>query len=249
MDRGRGFMRIIKAEDYDHMSKIAADFIGAEIMLKPDAVLGLATGSTPVGTYKYLSEMVKAGEISFKEVRTFNLDEYEGLTASDPCSYAFYMKEKLFEHIDILPENTHIPSGTASDGEKECAGYDAMIDECGGIDLQLLGLGHNGHIGFNEPGNSFITKTHRVELTESTLSANRHFFHKEEDIPGAAYTLGMGGIFCSKRILLLVFGKEKAEILYEAFHGPVTPLVPSSLLQLHRDVVLVADKAALALFD
>ena len=240
-------MRIIRARDYSHMSRQAANIISAQIIMKPDCVLGLATGSSPIGAYRQLIDWHRKGDLDFSQVRSFNLDEYVGLSPSHPQSYAHFMREHLFGHVNIQPQNTHIPDGTAKNSEAECARYDALIRSLGGIDLQLLGLGPNGHIGFNEPGEFFEKGTHRVALSTETIQANKRFFGREEDIPRYAYTMGICDIMQAKRIVMVVSGAQKAEILRRAFFGPVTPLVPASILQLHRHFTLVVDQEAGAL--
>lgn len=238
-------MRIYQEADYQAMSRRAAGIIAAEIVRKPECVLGLATGSTPVGTYKLLAEGNRRGDFSFKEVTTVNLDEYRGLAPDHEQSYRFFMQDNLFSHIDVLPERTHVPDGLAKDAEAECARYDALVEGLGYADLQLLGLGRNGHIGFNEPGGSFVKPTHVVDLTESTIEANSRFFSGADEVPRQALTMGMGVIMAARRILLIASGEDKAEALYQALCGPITPQCPASILQLHRDVVIVADTAAL----
>lgn len=239
-------IRIIKTEDYNEMSRKAANIIAAQVISKPDCVLGLATGSTPIGTYKRLVEMYEAGDLDFSGVKTANLDEYKGLTRDNDQSYYYFMHDNLFNHVNIDPENTNIPDGTKEDAEKECAAYEELIKELGGVDLQLLGLGHNGHIGFNEPADDFPVATHCVDLQESTIEANKRFFASIDDVPRKAYTMGIGTIMNADKILILVSGEDKADIVAKAFFGPVTPQVPASVLQLHKNVTLIADAAALS---
>ena len=239
-------IRIIKTEDYNEMSRKAANIIAAQVISKPNCVLGLATGSTPIGTYKRLVEMYEAGDLDFSGVKTANLDEYKGLTRDNDQSYYFFMHDNLFNHVNIDPENTNIPDGTKEDAEKECAAYEELIKELGGVDLQLLGLGHNGHIGFNEPADDFPVATHCVDLQESTIEANKRFFASIDDVPRKAYTMGIGTIINADKILILVSGEDKADIVAKAFFGPVTPQVPASVLQLHKNVTLIADAAALS---
>ena len=239
-------MNIIKAKDYDQMSWHAAKLIAAQVVLKPDCVLGLATGSSPVGAYQELIKSYRAGGIDFAGVRTVNLDEYVGLPADHEQSYARFMRENLFDHINIDPANTNIPNGMNADAEAECARYDAVIAGFGRIDLQLLGLGPNGHIGFNEPEDFFPTGTHKVALTEATIEANKRFFASADDVPRYAYTMGVRDIMQANHVVLVVSGEAKAEVVKEAFFGPVTPHVPASILQLHRHFTLVADEAALS---
>ena len=239
-------MRIYREKNYDAMSRRAAHVMAAELIRRPDCVLGLATGSTPIGMYKQLIEWNKAGDISFKEVRTVNLDEYKGLAPDHDQSYRYFMQKQLFDHVDILPENTRVPDGLSGDPDGECAQYDAYIRALGGIDVQLLGVGHNGHIGFNEPGDIFVKPTHVVDLTERTIDANARFFATRDDVPKQAFTMGIGPIMAAKRILLIASGEEKAEALYNTVCGPIDPHCPGSILQLHPDVVLVADEGALS---
>ncbi len=240
-------MNIIKATDYNDMSRKAANIISAQVILKPNSVLGLATGSSPLGLYSELVKRYKQGDLDFSQVKSVNLDEYMGLTHDNPQSYYYFMNENLFGHINIVPENTHVPDGTAANAEQACAEYEKVIQSLGGIDLQLLGLGNNGHIGFNEPGTAFEQHTHCVELTESTIQANSRFFEKLEDVPTKACTMGIKSIMMAKKILIIVNGKGKADIVHKAFFGPVTPQVPASILQMHPDVTLVADEEALSL--
>ncbi len=240
-------MRIYREKNYEALSRRAANLISAEIIRKPDCVLGLATGGTPLGTYSQLIAWCKKGDLSFREVKTVNLDEYRGLAPEHPQSYRRFMQERLFDHIDIKRENTFIPNGLAGDTDAECAGYDALVRSLGYADLQLLGLGRNGHIGFNEPSDYFYRKTHLVELTQSTIEANARFFGSDEPVPREAITIGMGSIMAARRILLVVSGANKAEALRDAFSGDITPRCPASILQLHHDVVLVGDEEALSL--
>lgn len=239
-------MRVIRAKDYDDMSRKAAWLIASQVQLHPAGVLGLATGSSPVGAYKQLIEWCKAGELDFSAATSINLDEYVGLGGDSDQSYRRFMDENLFDHINIDKRNTFVPNGLAADGEAECARYEALIMEKG-VDLQLLGLGNNGHIGFNEPADAFVPATHKVALTESTIQANRRFFEKEEDVPRFAYTTGIRGIMQAKRVVVVVSGAAKAQAVKDALTGPVTPQMPGSILQLHADCTLVADEAALAL--
>ena len=239
-------MRIVKTTDYKDMSRKAANIISAQIIMKPDCVLGLATGSTPIGTYEKLVKRYKKGDLDFSQVRTVNLDEYKGLTRDNDQSYYYFMHEHLFNHVNIPEESTNVPDGTASDGDSECVRYEALIRELGGQDLQLLGLGHNGHIGFNEPSDSFAKTTHCVDLQERTIEANKRFFASADEVPKQAYTMGIGTIMQAKKILIIASGEDKADIIRDAFFGPVTPRVPASILQFHPDVTLVADASALS---
>lgn len=239
-------MKIYKAKDYKDMSRKAANIISAQVIMKPNCVLGLATGSTPIGTYDQLVEWYNKGDLDFSEVTTVNLDEYKGLPRTNDQSYYYFMHQHLFDRVNIDPERTNVPNGMEPDAEKECGRYEELIRSLGGVDLQLLGLGHNGHIGFNEPGEAFEKETHCVDLTESTIEANKRFFASADDVPKQAYTMGIKTIMQAKKILIVVNGENKADIVEHAFFGSVTPEVPASILQLHNDVTLVGDEAALA---
>lgn len=239
-------MKIYKAKDYKDMSRKAANIISAQVIMKPNCVLGLATGSTPIGTYDQLVEWYNKGDLDFSEVTTVNLDEYKGLPRTNDQSYYYFMHQHLFDRVNIDPERTNVPNGMEPDAEKECGRYEELIRLLGGVDLQLLGLGHNGHIGFNEPGEAFEKETHCVDLTESTIEANKRFFASADDVPKQAYTMGIKTIMQAKKILIVVNGENKADIVERAFFGPVTPEVPASILQLHNDVTLVGDETALA---
>ena len=240
-------MRIIRTADYGEMSRKAAGIIAAAVTLDPDCVLGLATGDTPLGVYGWLAGWHAEGLLSFSRTRAFNLDEYRGLAPGADQSYRHYMDRNFFSKIDIGAENIHIPDGLAEDPAAECGRYDKAIAGCGGIGLQLLGIGNNGHIGFNEPGENFIKETHLVDLSESTIGANSRFFADAGDVPVQAYTMGVGAIMGAKKVLLIASGVHKAEIVRRAFFGEITPRVPASLLQLHGDFTLVGDAAALSL--
>lgn len=238
-------MRIYRARDYKDMSRKAANIISAQIIMKPNCVLGLATGSSPIGTYKQLIDWYNKGDLDFSEVKTINLDEYKGLTKENIQSYAYFMNENLFRHVNIDINNTYLPNGMASNDEEECTRYNQIIHSMGGIDLQLLGLGHNGHIGFNEPDEAFEKETHLVALTKSTIDANSRLFDNPDEVPRFAYTMGIKTIMQAKKILVVVSGEDKASIVAKAFFGPVTPEVPASILQMHNDVTIVGDEAAL----
>ena len=240
-------MRLIIAKDYADVSRKAANIIAAQVQLKPDCVLGLATGSSPVGTYQELIRKYENGELDFSQVKTVNLDEYVGLPKDHDQSYAYFMRTNLFDHVNIDQNNCNIPNGMTPDAAAECARYDAIIDAFGGADLQLLGLGPNGHIGFNEPCDEFVNGTNKVELTASTIDANQLFFEKRQDVPTHAYTMGIGSIMKAKRVLLVVNGEKKAQAVKDCFFGPIKPQAPGSILQLHPDFILVADQAALSL--
>jgi len=242
-------MRIYRAKDYSDMSRKAANIISAQVIMKPNCVLGLATGSTPIGVYKQLIEWYKKDDLDFSEVTTVNLDEYKGLPKEHEQSYYHFMQENFFKHININLAHANIPNGMEEDIEKECNRYNHVIETVGGIDMQLLGLGHNGHIGFNEPGEFFEKMTHCVNLKESTIEANKRFFQSIEEVPKQAYTMGIKTIMQAKKILLIVSGIDKASILKESLYGAVTSNVPASILQMHNDVTVVADEAALSLID
>lgn len=239
-------MRIYKGKDYADMSRKAANIISAQVIMKPDCVLGLATGSTPIGLYQQLVEWYEKGDLDFSEVRTVNLDEYKGLSRENDQSYYYFMHHNLFDHVNLPAENSHLPNGMEPDSDKECRRYSELIRSMGGVDLQLLGIGHNGHIGFNEPGDAFDNDVHCVNLTQSTIEANKRFFASADDVPKQAYTMGIKTIMQAKKILIVASGEDKADIVRDAFFGPITPKVPASVLQLHNDVTLVADEAALS---
>ena len=236
-------MKIYVTEDYQSMSRKAANILSAQVILNPTCVLGLATGSSPVGMYKQLIEWYKRGDVDFSEVRTVNLDEYVGLAPDHDQSYRYFMQSNFFDHINIKPENTNLPNGQAADLAAECKRYNQVIHSQGGIDMQLLGMGHNGHIGFNEPGDTFDLETHVVDLTERTIEANARFFATPNEVPRQALTMGIKTIMQARRILVVVSGEDKADAVKAALTGPVTPKVPASILQLHTNVMLVADKA------
>lgn len=214
--------------------------------MKPDCVLGLATGSTPIGTYAQLVDWYQKGDLDFSNVTTVNLDEYKGLTRDNDQSYYYFMNDNLFSKVNIDLNRTFLPDGTEPDSEKACQDYNRIIAQVGGVDLRLLGLGHNGHIGFNEPGTAFEAETHCVNLTESTVKANQRFFASMDDVPRQAYTMGIKTIMQAKKILVVVSGEDKADIVKKAFFGEITPQVQASVLRLHNDVTIVADEAALS---
>ena len=235
-------MYIYREETYEKMSRRAANIISAQVIQKPDAVLGLATGSSPLGVYKQLIEWYNKGDLDFKDVKSVNLDEYCGLSSEHDQSYRYFMNSNFFDHINIDKKNTYVPDGMCENWQTECENYDKLIHTLGGIDLQLLGIGFNGHIGFNEPSDHFELGTRRVTLTESTLKANSRFF-PDGGMPTHALTMGFKSILSAKKILLIA-GPEKYDIVKRALKGPVTPEVPASILQLHDDVSVVytADK-------
>ncbi|MEK4223535.1 glucosamine-6-phosphate deaminase [Bacillus sp. FSL W8-0116] len=242
-------MRVVKVANYEEMSQKAAECIIRQVKEKPDSVLGLATGGTVIGTYQLLAKDHQKNGTSYRQILTVNLDEYIGISPEHEQSYHFYMKKRLFDHVQIPPENTYLPDGQAEDLEEECKKYDERIESLGGIDLQLLGIGVNGHIGFNEPGTPFDSKTHIVELSESTRKANARFFNTLEEVPKKAITMGIETIMKSKKILLLASGLKKAPIIRKLFHEGITEEIPASVLKKHENVVLIADEEALSLVD
>lgn len=231
-------MQHIKAANHQQMSQLAAIYIAGQVLAKPDSVLGFATGSSPQDTYKELIRLHKEG-LDFSSVKTFNLDEYYGVPKTDPNSYYKFMYDNLFDHINIGRDNIHLPDGTVDDPDAECLRYEEMIKEAGGVDLQLLGIGHNGHIGFNEPADFFPGITNHIKLTDSTIDANSRFYATREEVPKTALSMGIGTIMKAKRVILIASGAEKAEILEKAIYGPVTPQVPASILQFHPDVTFI----------
>ena len=241
-------MKIIRAKDYQDMSRKAANIISAQVIMKPDCVLGLATGGTPVGTYAQLVDWYNKGDLDFSEVTTVNLDEYRGLPKEHPQSYWYFMNENLFSKVNIDPAKTNLPDGTNLDTAAECARYNGIIHKLGGIDLQLLGIGPNGHIGFNEPGEAFELETHCIDLAPTTIEANKRLFDGNEAlVPKQAYTMGIKTIMQARKVLVVANGKAKAQAVKDAVTGPVTPACPGSILQLHPDCILVADEEALSL--
>ena len=239
-------MKFIVTEDYEAMSRTAARVISGYVSSHPDCVLGLATGSTPIGLYRCLVEDYEAGALSFKDVTSFNLDEYRGLDPQHDQSYRYFMNKNLFSRVNINIENTHVPDGTNLDAKACCEAYNTLLQNIGTVDLQLLGIGPNGHIGFNEPDDHFENGTHCVDLTEATIQANKRFFASEEDVPRKAYSMGTGNIMSAKTVLLVANGKNKAKALAAAIKGPVTPQCPASILQFHPNAIIVADEDALS---
>jgi len=239
-------MRIIEAKDYQDMSKKAANILAAQVILKPESVLGLATGSTPIGTYEYLADWCKRGDVDFSKAATVNLDEYRGLDHDHEQGYYYFMNKHLYSKINIDPSRTHVPNGMEPDPAKESARYEALIRSLGGVDIQLLGIGHDGHIGFNEPNTHFDVDTHCVDLTEMTIEANKRFFASADEVPRQAYTMGIGTIMRARKILMIICGEDKADITAAALCGPVTPEVPASILRFHQDVTVIGDAAALS---
>ncbi len=234
-------MKIIKAKNYDELSSLAADMLLEQIAHKPCSVLGLATGSTPIGTYNKLVQYYEEGKVSFSDVKTINLDEYCGLCENHEQSYRFFMNAHLFDRIDIKKENTFVPNGLAEDVSYECRRYDEIYDSIGPADIQLLGIGVNGHIGFNEPDSCLIAPTHCVTLTESTRIANSRNFTSLDEVPHKAITLGLAGIMKAKKVLLLASGKSKLDAIQKTVYRRVDPHVPASFLQLHDDVTVICD--------
>ena len=240
-------MIIYAGKDYNDVSRKAANIMSAQIIMKPDSVIGLSTDSKTVGMYKQLVEWYKKGDLDFAKVTSVNLDEYKGLSGDNDQSYRYFMNTNLFDHVNIDKTKTYVPNGLEEDSEKACTDYNAIIRSVGGVDMQLLGIGGNGHIGFNEPGEAFEKETHCVNLTESTIKANARFFASMDEVPKQAYTMGIKSIMSAKKILLIATGEAKADALYKSLYGPITPNVPASILQLHPDVTVVADEAALKL--
>ncbi len=232
-------MKIIETKNYQETSLVAADILAEQVRKKENSVLGLATGSSPEGMYSELIKMYQNGEVDFSKVISVNLDEYFGLGPDNNQSYRYFMNKHLFDHVNIRKEYTYVPDGLTKDPEQECKAYDQLIEDLGGIDLQVLGMGLNGHIGFNEPADSFAAATHLVLLEESTIEANSRFFASKEEVPTKALSMGLKSILSAKKILLIVHGKAKQEILMKAIHGPVTPQLPASILQLHPNVTVV----------
>ena len=237
-------MNIIKVKNYKELSMRAAGIVAAQISRKKNTVLGLPTGQTPLGMYQELIKRFRKGEIDFSQVITFNLDEYYGLSPEHPQSYNYYMWQTFFNNINIKKENVFIPDGVTKDVQKECRYYESLIEKKGGIDLQFLGIGDNGHIGFNEPAIALNSKTHLVNLSQATIEANSRFFNDIEDVPRKALTMGMGTIMKAKQIILLASGMKKAPAIAKTINGKVSTEVPASLLQLHRDVTIIVDKDA-----
>lgn len=237
-------VNFVVAKDADAVGVLAANEFEAVLSAKPACVIGLATGSTPLPLYRELIAREKAGIMDFSRVRSANLDEYKGLAPDHPQSYRRFMQENLFDHISIQPENTIVPDGLTTDVDAMCAAYEKQIEDWGGVDVQLLGIGHDGHIGFNEPENCFPVQTHEVKLTDMTRDANKRFFSSLAEVPTAAFTMGIGTVMAAKKILMLITGADKREILRKAFFGPVTPEVPASILQFHPNVTVICDTAA-----
>lgn len=240
-------MELVRAKDYSDMSRKAANVISAQVILHPRSILGLATGDTPIGTYEQLAKWQKKGDCSFAQCSSYNLDEYVGLTADHPQSYHYFMRKHFFDEVDIKLENTHVPDGAAADPEAACEEYDRMVAAAGYPDLQLLGIGRNGHIGFNEPDDHFARGTHVVNLTDSTIEANSRLFDSIDEVPRQAMSMGIQTIMYARRILVLASGEDKAEAVRNMVYGLITPQVPASILQLHKKCIVIADEAALSL--
>ena len=240
-------MNVYCGDDYDQISRIAATIISDQIIEKPDSLLGLATGSSPIGAYKELVNAYKKGDLDFSHIHTVNLDEYKGIDKKNKNSYSYFMNRELFKHVNINTENTYIPDGTVLNEEKACNDYDEILQKAGTIDLQILGIGNDGHIGFNEPDTLFHKTTHCVQLSAETRRANARFFNDSiELVPEKAYTMGIQSIMNARKIILIVSGRGKAKIIKESFQGPVTSQVPASILQLHPNTILIGDSAALS---
>ena len=237
-------MKLYICKNYDEVSATAAEIVEDIIKSKPSCVLGLATGSTPLGMYTKLTQLNREGILDFSKVKTFNLDEYYPISPTDNQSYRYFMNKNLFDNINIDMDNTHVLNGEASDTHAECAAYDKAIEAAGGIDLQVLGIGNNGHIGFNEPDDSLIATTHLTELTKSTVQANSRFFASESDVPKYALTMGIRSILNAKKIVILINGKAKHKVLREMLDGKITTQNPATLLNLHRDVTVICDEDA-----
>ena len=235
-------MEIKPINSYNKMSKLAAEMVAEQIINKPNTVLGLATGSTPVGMYRELVRMHREGDLDLSQVKTFNLDEYLGLSPEHPQSYHYYMYENFFKYVNIREENIHIPKGNAEDPVQECLDYEKEIEKIGGIDLQILGIGINGHVGFNEPNINLEAKTHIIQLSDNTITANSRFFKNLDEVPKKAITMGMATIMRSKKIILMAWGAEKKKPILKVISGPIATEVPASLLQVHNDVILIVDK-------
>ncbi len=237
-------MKIIRAKDYQDMSRKAANIISAQVIMKPNCVLGLATGGSPVGIYKQLVEWYNKDDVDFSEITTVNLDEYRGISRDNDQSYWYFMQENFFQYVNVKPENINVPNGSNLDAAEACAQYNEIIHRVGGVDLQLLGIGVDGHIGFNEPGAAFELETHCIDLSESTINANKRYFAHIDDVPRQAYTMGIKSIMQARKVVMVVSGANKAQVVKDAFFGPVTPQVPASILQMHPDFTLVLDAEA-----
>lgn len=242
-------MKLIVVNNYEELSKVAAKEFSKVIKEKENAVLGLATGGSPVGMYKELIRMYEQKELNFSKITTVNLDEYIGLNPEHNQSYRYFMNNNLFNHINIDKSNTFVPNGLAEDLEAQCKEYDQKIVELGGIDIQLLGVGNNGHIAFNEPNSELSSGTHIISLTDNTIEANARFFDNIDDVPRKAITMGVGGIMKAKKIILIASGESKAEAIKGIFSGKITTANPATMLQMHRDVTIIVDEAAAKLIN
>lgn len=242
-------MRVIVCDNYEEMSSKAADIFAAKMVLNPECVLGLATGSTPIGMYNKLAEMNKAGKIDFSKVKTFNLDEYYPIKRDNDQSYYYFMWKNLFSHVNVRKEAVHVPNGEVADPEAECAAYDAAIEAAGGIDLQILGIGRNGHIGFNEPDETLYAATHVTGLTQSTWEANSGYFEDPKDMPMKALTMGLSAIMKAKKIVMVINGAAKAEAVKRMYNGMVGCDNPGSFMLIHPDVTVLMDQEAAALLN
>ena len=242
-------MKLIIAKNYEELSKVAANEMADVVKNNPSAILGLATGGSPIGMYKELIRMNKEGEIDFSKVTTVNLDEYVGLSGEHPQSYRYFMNDNLFNHINIDKKNTYVPNGLAENIEEECKNYDNKIAELGGTDVQLLGIGNNGHIAFNEPDENLVSGTHLTNLTQDTIEANARFFDSIDEVPKTALTMGLGGIMKSKKIIVIASGESKAEAVKEMVSGKISTKMPASMLQMHRDVTVIIDEDAAKLLQ
>ena len=237
-------MKVIVCENYEELSNQAAKIVSSQLIVKPNSILGLATGSTPIGLYRNLIEMNQKGEIDFSKVKTFNLDEYYPIKKSNDQSYDYFMNEQLFSQVNIDKKNINIPNGEASDAESECARYESLLDEIGGVDLQILGIGQNGHIAFNEPDEKLVAVTHLTDLTQNTIEANARFFKSEDEVPKKALTMGMGSILKAKKIVIMANGANKAKAVAELMDDMISTSNPATMLKVHSDVTLICDKEA-----
>ncbi|MBU4348745.1 glucosamine-6-phosphate deaminase [bacterium] len=235
-------MEIKSISSYSKMSKLAAKIVAEQIINKPNIVLGLATGSTPLGMYRELVKLYKKRKLDFSRITTFNLDEYLGLSPEHPQSYHYYMYENFFNHVNIEEKNIYIPKGDTKDPVQECLNYEREIEKVGGINLQVLGIGVNGHVGFNEPDINLEAKTHVIQLSDDTIKANSRFFKNLDEVPKKAITMGMATIMRSKKIILMAWGAEKKKPILKVISGHIATEVPASLLQVHNDAILIVDK-------
>ncbi len=240
-------MQVFVFKTKEEAAKAAVAVFAAQLMKKPDSIFGLATGSSPIPLYKEMIALNKAGVMDFSKCRSWNLDEYVGLKPDHPCSYRYFMNDELFNHVNIDKANTHVPSGIAADMEKEAADYDAAIEAAGGIDVQRLGIGRNGHIGFNEPDDKFTYETHVITLTDSTIDANTRFFNNRDEVPRHAISMGVGNIMKAKTVVLVANGADKAQAIHDTVKGDINPRVPASILRCHPNCLIFVDEAAASL--